>query len=679
MLRRSLRFSCLMVVALLPCSQRLAGADTVPCPSAPRRVTASGTISTGTPPSPIILDLAPCEQAEIALTRRTAYRGGALGSLYFRTASGEVLQSDDPFFVWPPLPEESVATFLKLGRTFEGSRLYQVDIGPYDGGTRDFSYDFDAWITPRLLYNDAGESLAEARPLPIPTTAKGNLRGIDPGHYYKVFLQPGKQLPLRMVLRHGPHFLSSVAYVDVYDGNAARIGNGSLLGRGLDFQTSEATDETVFENSTGVAQWFTFHIWNYFGSEQRELIYWLCFGDAPCVADSVCGDGMVEGAEQCDDGNSDPDDGCDGSCGIDTARHGRFKNHIGCAATTHGTPPGLLGPLVEFAISTAVTLGGAAATGGLAIPAIGVGLSSTILVNNLLVREDFSRIARGSPNWTRGWWFYDHEGPRSDPARSISIKEVNLQFLTSEPGRSASKVGLRIWDPRSPRNPKWEYQWDERDARGPARHGQVLTLRPGQGLPRRGIRLRRSRRGAPHHLQVTLAVRFDEEGADPWCAMTTNLEIPAEGEHLAEEEYAENLSEASWYLDEWIHNDLRGRWGEGSFAQPHPDGSCRPLCTGVALGFSEEECLERYGSRCHKKRGGPSCNVKGRCYSRVEDGDSTAVLGVHGYSNHLCRQHAYHGYPEPPPGHDLQYAPDSATGPSCGALSASVLPSAVGD
>ena len=244
---------------------------------------------------PIILDLAPCEQAEITLKSRTSYAGGAIGSWFFRSASGEVLDSDDAFFVWPPLPREAVDTFLKLGRTFEGSRLYRMDIGPYAGGAPRFSFDFVARIRPRPRYNDAGESLADARPLSIPITVKGNLRGIDPGHYYKVFLKPGEKLPARIELRHGPRFVSNSAFVDVFDSSGAPLSHRSLLGASIDGR-SLADDDAVFANATGVAQWFTFHIWSYFGSEQREIIYWLCFGDAPCEPDET----YTSGAGSCD-------------------------------------------------------------------------------------------------------------------------------------------------------------------------------------------------------------------------------------------------------------------------------------------------------------------------------------------------------------------------------------------
>jgi cysteine-rich repeat protein len=40
---------------------------------------------------------------------------------------------------------------------------------------------------------------------------------------------------------------------------------------------------------------------------------WTCDG-APSTCSSVCGDGLVVGDEECDDGNTEPGDGCNGGC-----------------------------------------------------------------------------------------------------------------------------------------------------------------------------------------------------------------------------------------------------------------------------------------------------------------------------------------------------------------------------
>jgi cysteine-rich repeat protein len=44
-------------------------------------------------------------------------------------------------------------------------------------------------------------------------------------------------------------------------------------------------------------------------------------GGVQAQADSVCGDGLIEGAEQCDDGNVEPGDGCDSACRIECEKH----------------------------------------------------------------------------------------------------------------------------------------------------------------------------------------------------------------------------------------------------------------------------------------------------------------------------------------------------------------------
>ena len=36
-----------------------------------------------------------------------------------------------------------------------------------------------------------------------------------------------------------------------------------------------------------------------------------------CRAAAICGDGIIEGAEECDDGNTNDGDGCSGICDIE--------------------------------------------------------------------------------------------------------------------------------------------------------------------------------------------------------------------------------------------------------------------------------------------------------------------------------------------------------------------------
>ena len=44
---------------------------------------------------------------------------------------------------------------------------------------------------------------------------------------------------------------------------------------------------------------------------------WYCVGEpSSCV--EICGDGLVVGAEACDDGGTDPDDGCSATCTIES-------------------------------------------------------------------------------------------------------------------------------------------------------------------------------------------------------------------------------------------------------------------------------------------------------------------------------------------------------------------------
>src|SRR5580693_6648931 len=48
-------------------------------------------------------------------------------------------------------------------------------------------------------------------------------------------------------------------------------------------------------------------------SDTGQPQYEACTGDA-CETTAVCGDGIVEAGETCDDGNSIPGDGCSGTC-----------------------------------------------------------------------------------------------------------------------------------------------------------------------------------------------------------------------------------------------------------------------------------------------------------------------------------------------------------------------------
>ena len=40
---------------------------------------------------------------------------------------------------------------------------------------------------------------------------------------------------------------------------------------------------------------------------------------ANCTLENVCGDSLIDSAEQCDDGNTNPGDGCDASCQLEAA------------------------------------------------------------------------------------------------------------------------------------------------------------------------------------------------------------------------------------------------------------------------------------------------------------------------------------------------------------------------
>jgi cysteine-rich repeat protein len=50
----------------------------------------------------------------------------------------------------------------------------------------------------------------------------------------------------------------------------------------------------------------------------------ICDGDGTCIP-TDCGDGLISGDEQCDDGDAAPNDGCDSSCQIEAAENGTWE------------------------------------------------------------------------------------------------------------------------------------------------------------------------------------------------------------------------------------------------------------------------------------------------------------------------------------------------------------------
>ena len=140
---------------------------------------------------------------------------------------------------------------------------------------------------------EGNDSCAEAADLGSGTTANLVAKAND-SDWYRLEAEPGTTVSVRV------DFRDSYGDIDaaVYDGC-----DGSLIDTG----NSNSNDELlVWANNTGSTQEYYLHV--YLDNDHRNEYDLIVSGSTV----PICGNGVVEGDEACDDGNSSSGDGCDG-------------------------------------------------------------------------------------------------------------------------------------------------------------------------------------------------------------------------------------------------------------------------------------------------------------------------------------------------------------------------------